>query len=109
MGKVTYSKLCKRLKFAYSTKLYVHKQESIEENETHEIINDFSIQTDPSPWSKNDRERKTKDWQLLASCHKIENAVIHQYYGEINCSCFRFVYGISTIISYLMSNQFSYI
>ena len=38
VGKVIYWELCKRLKFDRNTKWYVHKQESVQENETHKIL-----------------------------------------------------------------------
>ena len=45
-GKVVYWELCKRLKFDHTTKWYMHKPESIQENEKHKIFWDFEIQTD---------------------------------------------------------------
>ena len=38
--------LCKKLKFDHTAKWYLHKLESFLENETHENIWDFEIQTD---------------------------------------------------------------
>ena len=46
MGKVIHKELCKRLKSDYADKWYIHKQESVRENETHKILLDFGIQTD---------------------------------------------------------------
>ena len=40
-------KLSKRLKFDRSTKYYVYKPESVQENVTHEILWDFVIQMPP--------------------------------------------------------------
>ena len=45
MGKVILWELCKKLNFDDNTKCYMHKQESVQENETHEILWDFEIQT----------------------------------------------------------------
>ena len=38
--------LCKKLKFDHTTKWYMHKPESVLENETHRILWYFEIQTD---------------------------------------------------------------
>ena len=46
MGKVIYQELCKKLKFDYTNKWYMHNPESILENETHKVLWDFEIQTD---------------------------------------------------------------
>ena len=43
---VILEELCKKLKFDYTSKRYMHKPESILENETHEIFWGFEIQTD---------------------------------------------------------------
>ena len=39
--------LCKELKFVYTNKWYLHNPESVLENETHNILWYFDIQTDP--------------------------------------------------------------
>ena len=83
--------LCKKFKFEHITQWYIHKPESVLENETHKILSDFEIQTDHSIlarrldlvlikkkklssgrfccfsalWSK--YERKRKDRQILGS------------------------------------------
>ena len=41
--KMVHWKLWKRLKFKHSNKCYMHKPESLQENDTHEIIRDFKI------------------------------------------------------------------
>ena len=46
VGKVIYWELCKKLKFDHTTNWYMHKPESILENETHKILRDVEIQTD---------------------------------------------------------------
>ena len=46
VGVVIYWELCKKLKYDHSTKWYMHKPESVLENETHKILLDFEIQTD---------------------------------------------------------------
>ena len=38
--------LCQKLQSDHTTKLYVHKPESVRENETQKILWDFEIQTD---------------------------------------------------------------
>ena len=47
VGKVIHWELYKKLKFEHTTKWYMHKLESILENEMHKILWDFEIQTDP--------------------------------------------------------------
>ena len=44
-GKVIHYELRKRLKFDHANKWYWHKPESVQENDTHEILLDFEIQT----------------------------------------------------------------
>ena len=46
VGKVIDQELCKRLKFDPTTKRYMHKTESVLENETHKTCWDLEIQTD---------------------------------------------------------------
>ena len=46
MRKVIDLELCKTLKFDYTTKWYMHKPESVIENETRKILWDSDIQTD---------------------------------------------------------------
>ena len=41
VGKVTHRELCKRLKFNYVDKQYMHKPDSVLENEIHKILLDF--------------------------------------------------------------------
>ena len=47
VGKVVHGKSCKKLKFDKTNKWYMHKPESVMENETHKNQLDFEIQTDP--------------------------------------------------------------
>ena len=47
VGKVIHWKLCKKFNFHHTTKWYMHKPESVLENETHNILWDFEVQTDP--------------------------------------------------------------
>ena len=44
--KVIQLELCKKLKFDNSTKWYMHKPESVQEDEVHIILWDYKIQTD---------------------------------------------------------------
>ena len=46
MAKVIHRELCKKSTFKHSIKCYMHKRESILENEMHRILWDFDIQTD---------------------------------------------------------------
>ena len=43
VGEIIRGELCKRLKFDHITKLYMHKAESVLENEMHRILWDFFI------------------------------------------------------------------
>ena len=45
-GKVIHWKLWKKLKFDHTAKWYMHKSESVRENEMHKVLWDFEIQTD---------------------------------------------------------------
>ena len=45
VGKVIHWELCKKFKFEYTNKWYMHKLESIQETETHKIVWGFEIQT----------------------------------------------------------------
>ena len=45
-GKVIHWELCKKLKFDFITKWYMHKQEYVLKNETHRILLDFELKTD---------------------------------------------------------------
>ena len=38
--------LCKKLKFGHTNDWYIHKQETVIENETHKLLWDFETQTD---------------------------------------------------------------
>ena len=46
LGKAIHRELCNKLKFHHMNKWYMHKPESVLENETHTIVWDFEIQTD---------------------------------------------------------------
>ena len=43
VGKVIHWELCKKLKFYFTINWYMHKPESILENETHKIIRHLKI------------------------------------------------------------------
>ena len=45
--KVIHWEMCKKFNFHHSTKWYMNKPESVLKNETHKILWDFEIQTDP--------------------------------------------------------------
>ena len=45
-GKVLHWELCKKLKFDYTNRRYMHNPESVRENETHKLLWDFEIQMD---------------------------------------------------------------
>ena len=109
MGKVIHRELCKKLKFDHASKWYMHKPESILENETNKILWDFEIQTDhliPArrpAWvkvNKNDNlptnglylpgkphikiQRKWKERQELRSCKRTIKSLEHEGDGNTN-------------------------
>ena len=65
--------LCKKLKFHHTTKWYMHKPESVLENETHKILWDFEIQTDHQiPARRPDLVMINKKERI---CHLVDFAV----------------------------------
>ena len=46
VGMFIHSKFSVKLKFAYTTKHYMPKPDSVQENETYKIFGDFDLQTD---------------------------------------------------------------
>ena len=48
VGKAIHGKLCKKLKFDHADKWYIHKPESVLENEMYKILWDFETQTNLS-------------------------------------------------------------
>ena len=46
MSKVIHRKMCKKFKFDYANKWYMHNPAPVLENETHKLLWDFDIQTD---------------------------------------------------------------
>ena len=46
-GNMIQWELCKRSKFYHTIKWYMHKPESVRENEMHKVLWDFEIQIDP--------------------------------------------------------------
>ena len=45
-GKLIHSKMCKKFKFDHTNKWYKHNPASVLENDTHNLLWDFDIQTD---------------------------------------------------------------
>ena len=88
VGKMIHEELCKKLKFDDTSKWYKYKPESVFENETHEIIVNFEIQTDHLfPARKSEKnflssrfirasgplrgnKRKQNDNNILGSCQR---------------------------------------
>ena len=57
VGKLIHWKLCKRVKFDHTTKGLMHKSESVLENQTHKILQDFEVRTnDLAPTGRSDLE-----------------------------------------------------
>ena len=46
VGKVNNWKLCKKFKFEYTNKWYIHNPASVLENDTQKLLWDFDMQTD---------------------------------------------------------------
>ena len=53
-GKMTHRELFKKLKFDHILKRYMHKLESVLENETLKILRNFEIPTDPLNLARRD-------------------------------------------------------
>ena len=90
----------------------VYAQTRILENETHEILWDFEIQTDHltltrrpdlefilrkdenvlscgfcrSGRRQSGNKRKRKDWKILGSCQRTKKALEHESIGDTNCN-----------------------
>ena len=47
VGKVIHWEMCKKFKFDHANKWYMHNPEPVLENDTHKLLWDFDIQTDP--------------------------------------------------------------
>ena len=47
VGKVIHWEMCKKFKFHHVNKWYMHNPEPVLENDTHKLLWDFEIQTDP--------------------------------------------------------------
>ena len=81
VGKVIHGELCKRLKFDYSAKWYMHKPESILENETQKILRDLKIQIDHLiPVRRQDivlinKKRRTH--------HQVDLVILAEHRGEM--------------------------
>ena len=46
VGKVIHSEMCKKFKFNYTNKSYIHNPSPVLENDTHKLLWDFDIHTD---------------------------------------------------------------
>ena len=73
VGKVIHWELCKKLKFDHTNKWYMHNPESVLENETHNHLWDFEIQTDHQISSRrpdliiiNQKRELAGSWTLLS-------------------------------------------
>ena len=83
VGKVIHWELCKKLKFDHATYWYMHKPESVQENETYKLLWDFEIPTDNQILARrpdiviiNKKKKKKKKeptiWWTLLSWQTIE-------------------------------------
>ena len=75
VGKLAHLDLFKNLKFDYSSKWYMHNQESAQENEMHKLLWDFEIQTDhqisarrPDLIIVNNNKKKKKRKKEIRTC-----------------------------------------
>ena len=94
--KVIHWELCKRLKYDHTIKQYMHKPESILENETNKILWDFKMKKKKknllfcgfyhSSKSQNLNKRKQEGIQIPGSCQRIEKTMEHESQGYMNCS-----------------------
>ena len=75
MVEMIHRELCKRFKFNYTNKWYLHKSEFVIENETHEILLDLEIQTDHSISTR----RPDLESIHLKKCHLGIFAVLDDY------------------------------
>ena len=60
--------LCKKFKFDHTNERYMHNLESVRENETHKLLWDFKIQTDPLISVKRPNlaiVNKKKPWRMM--------------------------------------------
>ena len=64
VGKVIHWELCKKLKFDYTNKWYIHNPESVLENKTHKLLWDFEIQTARRPDLVIANQKKKKKIEL---------------------------------------------
>ena len=81
--KVIYWEIYKELKCDHTTKWYTHKPETVQENETHEILWDFEIQINPLI------PAKTLDRVLIKKKkeRKNNNRTKKRTFGGFCCSC----------------------
>ena len=69
MGKVIHWEMCKKFKFDYKYKWYMHNPASVLENDTHKLLWDFDIQTDwqmTRPYNNQQKRELAKLWILLS-------------------------------------------
>ena len=92
VGKVIHWELCKKMELDHTTKWYMHKPESIAENELHKILWDFEIQTDHLiPARRPDlvqinKKRKKKRNKYLDLVKEQKKAMEHESDGHTNCN-----------------------
>ena len=73
VGKVIHRELCRKLKFDYVNKWYMHNTDSVLKNEMHKLFCDFEIQMDhlilarqPDLEIINKKKRSCRLWTLLS-------------------------------------------
>ena len=76
VGKVIHWEMCKKFKFDHTNKRYMHNLAPVQENDSHKLLSDFDIQTDPliSAWradliiiNKKKKKRKSAKLSILLS------------------------------------------
>ena len=69
-----HEELCKKLKFDYANKRYLHNPESVLENETHKFLCDLERQTDHQMSVRCTRSKKSQ--QKKRTCRIVNFAVL---------------------------------
>ena len=88
VGKVIHRELCKKSKFDYTTKWYMHNAESVVEFETHKFL--WDLETRPSD---NQRKKKWSYWiedLTFPADHKVKikerrKEKRYKYLGQRTC------------------------
>ena len=108
VGRVILIESCKWLNFSHTSKWYIHKPDSVQENETHEILCDIKIQTELLIPARRpdlvvikrriscllnfvipaitDWVKKRKDGEVIRPCHRTKKGVKNESDVDTNNS-----------------------